>query len=136
MDMPTPPDTRNCRQVSEVLNRVGDKWSMQVIVVLRDKPHRFNDLRREIHGISQQMLTRTLKALERDGLVERTVRATSPPRVNYSLTPLGCSLALPVRELAEWARANMGSLYENRLLYDANNETPDEKNADKKPVPR
>jgi len=136
MDMTTPPDTRNCRKVSEVLNRVGDKWSMQVIVVLRDQPRRFNDLRRQINGISQQMLTRTLKVLERDGLVERTVRATSPPQVNYSLTPFGRSLALPVRELAEWARANLDTLYENRLRYDANNETTDEKNAGKRPVPR
>lgn len=136
MDMTTPPDTRNCRKVSEVLNRVGDKWSMQVIVVLRDQPRRFNDLRRHIDGISQQMLTRTLKVLERDGLVERTVRATSPPQVNYSLTPLGCSLALPVRELAEWARANLDTLYENRLRYDTDNETADEKNVDRKPMPR
>ena len=127
MDMTTPPDTRNCRKVSEVFNRVGDKWSMQVIVVLRDQPHRFNDLRRQINGISQQMLTRTLKALERDGLVERTVRAMSPPQVNYSLTPFGNSLALPVRELAEWARANLDTLHENRYRYDANNETIDQK---------
>ncbi len=122
MDMTTPPDTRKCRDVSEVLTRIGDKWSMQVIVVLRDRPHRFNDLRRTIHGISQQMLTRTLKALERDGLVERTVRVTSPPQVDYSLTPLGRSLAARVRELAEWARANLGTLHENRSRYDASQE--------------
>jgi DNA-binding HxlR family transcriptional regulator len=136
MDMTTPPDTRNCRKVSEVLNRVGDKWSMQVIVVLRDQPRRFNDLRRQIIGISQQMLTRTLKVLERDGLVERTVHATSPPQVSYSLTPFGRSLALPVRELAEWARANLDTLYENRLRYDADNETTEERSVGKRPVPR
>jgi DNA-binding HxlR family transcriptional regulator len=136
MDMTTPRDTRNCRKVSEVLNRVGDKWSMQVIVVLRDQPRRFNDLRRQINGISQQMLTRTLKVLERDGLVERTVRATSPPQVNYSLTPFGRSLALPVRELAEWARANLDTLYENRLRYDGDNETTEERNVGKGSVPR
>ncbi|WP_414447864.1 winged helix-turn-helix transcriptional regulator [Burkholderia sp. 22PA0099] len=136
MDMTTPPDTRSCRDVSEVLNRVGDKWSMQVVVVLRYQPRRFNDLRRHIDGISQQMLTRTLKVLERDGLVERTVRATSPPQVDYCLTPFGRSLALPVRELAEWARANLNTLYENRLRYDADNDTTDGKSAGKKPASR
>jgi DNA-binding HxlR family transcriptional regulator len=119
MDMPTPPATRNCSKVSEILNRVGDKWSMQVIVVLRAAPRRFNDLRRQVDGISQQMLTRTLKALERDGLVERTVRATSPPQVEYALTPFGHSLAEPVRGLALWALANLDTLYDNRQKYDA-----------------
>jgi DNA-binding HxlR family transcriptional regulator len=108
--------------VSEVFNRVGDKWSMQVVVVLRDQPRRFNDLRRQVNGISQQMLTRTLKVLERDGLVERTVRATSPPQVDYCLTPFGHSLAEPVRALAKWANANMDTLYDNRLRYDAHND--------------
>lgn len=122
MDVPTPPDTRGCRRVSEILNRVGDKWSMQVIVVLRDGPRRFNDLRRQVNGISQQMLTRTLKVLERDGLVERTVRVTSPPQVDYALTPFGRSLAEPVRELARWALANLETLYDNRARYDAIND--------------
>lgn len=121
MDMTTPPDSRTCRQVSEVLNRVGDKWSMQVIVMLRDQPRRFNDLRRQIDGISQQMLTRTLRVLERDGLVARTVRATSPPQVDYALTPFGRSLAAPVRALAQWAQANLETLYDNRQRYDADN---------------
>jgi DNA-binding HxlR family transcriptional regulator len=121
MDMTTPPDSRTCRQVSEVLNRVGDKWSMQVIVMLRDQPRRFNDLRRQIDGISQQMLTRTLRVLERDGLVARTVRATSPPQVDYALTPFGRSLAAPVRALAQWAQSNPDTLYDNRQRYDADN---------------
>lgn len=120
MNVSTPPDTRDCRRVSEILNRVGDKWSMQVVVVLREQPRRFNDLRRNVNGISQQMLTRTLKGLERDGLVERTVRGTSPPQVDYALTPFGRSLAEPVRELAKWALANLETLYENRVRYDAN----------------
>lgn len=119
--VPPQPVTRQCRQVSEVLNRVGDKWSVQVIVALRDQPHRFNDLRRQVDGISQQMLTRTLKVLERDGLVERTVRATSPPQVEYTLTPFGHSLSEPVRELARWAQANLHTLYDNRQRYDADN---------------
>ncbi|MGB7194010.1 winged helix-turn-helix transcriptional regulator [Collimonas pratensis] len=128
MNVTTPPTGRHCRQVSEVLNRVGDKWSMQVIVVLRDQPRRFNDLRRQVNGISQQMLTRTLKVLERDGLVERTVRTTSPPQVDYALTPFGHSLSEPVRELAIWALANLDTLYDNRLRYDANNEANDDTN--------
>ena len=126
MDVTTPPAARGCRQVSEVLNRIGDKWSMQVIVVLRDQPRRFNDLRRQVSGISQQMLTRTLKVLESDGLVERTVRATSPPQVDYALTPFGYSLAMPVRELAQWALANIDTLYDNRARYDAHEAVPED----------
>jgi DNA-binding HxlR family transcriptional regulator len=122
MDVITPADTRDCRRVSEILNRVGDKWTMQVVVVLGDQPRRFNDLRRHVNGISQQMLTRTLKVLERDGLIARTVRDTSPPQVEYALTPFGVSLAEPVRELARWALANLDTLYDNRLRYDANAE--------------
>lgn len=120
--MTTAPATGSCRQVSEVLNRVGDKWSVQVIVALRDQPHRFNDLRRQVGGISQQMLTRTLKVLERDGLVDRTVRATSPPQVDYALTPFGQSLAEPVQELARWAITNLDTLYDNRARYDKHND--------------
>lgn len=120
MNVSTPPLTRDCRRVSEILNRVGDKWTMQVIVVLREQPRRFNELRRQVDGISQQMLTRTLKVLERDGLVARTVRDTSPPQVDYALTPFGVSLAEPVRELAKWVLANLDTLYDNRLAYDAN----------------
>lgn len=123
MDVTTAPAMGNCRQVSEVLNRVGDKWSVQIIVALRDKPHRFNELRRQVGGISQQMLTRTLKVLERDGLVERSVRATSPPQVDYALTPFGRSLAVPVRALAQWAIANLDTLYDNRAHYDATDGT-------------
>jgi len=123
MQLPKPPDTRDCHRVSEILNRVGDKWTMQVIVVLRFQPRRFNDLKRQVNGISQQMLTRTLKVLERDGLVERTVRATSPPQVDYALTPFGVSLAEPVRQLAQWALANLTILYDNRARYDASNDT-------------
>lgn len=121
MNVTIPPLTRNCRQISEILNRVGDKWTMQVVVVLRNQPHRFNELRRQVDGISQQMLTRTLKLLERDGLVARAVLGTSPPQVEYALTPLGFSLAEPVRELAKWALGNADILYKNRTRYDDNN---------------
>lgn len=122
MNVTTAPALESCRQVSEVLNRVGDKWSVQVIVALREQPRRFNDLRRQVGGISQQMLTRTLKVLERDGLVDRTVRATSPPQVDYALTPFGRSLSEPVRELARWAIANLDTLYDNRARYDTQND--------------
>jgi DNA-binding HxlR family transcriptional regulator len=122
MDMPTPPDaaSNDCRGVSEILNRVGDKWTMQVVVALRDKPRRFNDLKRQVAGISQQMLTRTLKTLERDGMVERTVSATTPPQVEYALSELGQSLSEPVRQLAQWAVAHLATIHDNRLRYDTN----------------
>ena len=120
MDMPASSDEHpDCRLVSELLNRVGDKWTMQVVVVLRDQPRRFNELKREVDGISQQMLTRTLKMLERDGMVERTVRATTPPQVDYALTGLGRSLSEPVRKLAQWAHSHLATIHENRSRYDA-----------------
>lgn len=119
MDMPKPTDAHaDCRRVSAILSRVGDKWTMQVVVSLRDQPRRFNDLKREVDGISQQMLTRTLKMLERDGMVERTVRNTTPPQVEYALTALGRSLSEPVRQLAQWALAHLEIVDENRLRYD------------------
>jgi DNA-binding HxlR family transcriptional regulator len=110
----------DCSGVSEVLSRVGDKWTMQVVVALHDQPRRFNDIKRHVSGISQQMLTRTLKTLERDGMVERTVCATSPPQVEYALTALGRSLSEPVRVLAQWAVAHLATIHDNRLRYDAN----------------
>jgi DNA-binding HxlR family transcriptional regulator len=109
----------DCRGVSEVLSRVGDKWTVQIVVALRGQPRRFNELKRQVGGVSQQMLTRTLKTLERDGLVQRTVYATTPPQVEYALTSLGVSLSEPVRALAQWARANLATLYDNRLSYDS-----------------
>jgi DNA-binding HxlR family transcriptional regulator len=114
MDMPT--DSYDCDAVSEVLGRVGDKWTVLVVVVLRDRPRRFNDLKRQVHGISQQMLTRTLKALERDGLISRTVHSSTPPQVEYALTELGVSLAEAVRPVADWAMAHVKSLHDNRSL--------------------
>lgn len=120
MDVPAPPDASlDCRQVSEVLNRIGDKWTMQVVAELRDRPRRFNELKRRVGGISQQMLTRTLKALERDGMVERTVCPTTPPQVEYALTALGRSLSVPVRQLAQWARGHLAIIHDNRRQYDS-----------------
>jgi DNA-binding HxlR family transcriptional regulator len=107
----------DCRGVSEILSRVGDKWTVQVVVALRDHPRRFNDLKRHVAGISQQMLTRTLKTLERDGLASRTVVNRTPPQVEYALTGLGRSLAEPLRMLAKWSVANLDIIHRCREKY-------------------
>ena len=99
--------TEDCDRVAEVLRRVGDKWSVLIVVLLEMGPRRFNDLKRSIPGISQRMLTLTLRSLERDGLVERTVEPHIPPHVSYGLTELGRSLCVPVRALCEWAEDNV-----------------------------
>jgi DNA-binding HxlR family transcriptional regulator len=108
----------DCTGVGEVLSRVGDKWSIQIVVVLHRHAERFNSLKRNVPGISQQMLAFTLKALERDGLVERLVKTTTPPQVEYSLTPLGWSRAEPVRLLAEWAIGNRALIGASRIAFD------------------
>src|SRR5262245_39267032 len=96
----------DCTTIREVLNRVGDKWSVLVIALLGDGTKRFTELQRTIEGISQRMLTLTLRQLERDGLAKRTVYPTIPPRVEYSLTPLGRTLLEPVMALSAWAAAH------------------------------
>ncbi|WP_374405912.1 winged helix-turn-helix transcriptional regulator [Pelagerythrobacter sp.] len=108
-----------CKAVNDILARVGDKWTMQVVMTLSAGPVRFNALRRGIDGISQRMLTRTLRALERDGLVAREVTPSVPPRVDYSLTPLGRSLRDPVGVLGGWAMANREEIDEARARFDA-----------------
>ena len=97
----------DCRAVSSVLARVGDKWSVLIVVLLEMGPRRFNDLKRSIPGISQRMLTLTLRSLERDGLVDRSVMPRIPPHVSYGLTEVGQSLCVPVRALCEWAEDNV-----------------------------
>ncbi len=109
-----------CRAVSEVLSRVGDKWTVLVVSTLGDGPKRFNELRRALGSISQRMLTLTLRGLERDGLVTRTVFPTVPPRVDYELTKLGRSLLEPVSGIGLWARQNRAAIAEARLRFDAN----------------
>lgn len=94
----------------EVLDRVGDKWSVLVIVLLGQRTHRFNELHRAVEGISQRMLTLTVRALERDGLVSRTVYATVPPRVDYQLTELGRTLLVPLDALHAWAVTHRGDI--------------------------
>ena len=110
-----------CRAVSEVLSRVGDKWTVLIVKSLQlagGDGRRFNDLKRDIGGISQQMLTRSLRSLERDGMVERTVHPTVPPQVEYRLTDLGHSLAVPVMALADWTFENMELIHAHRAAYD------------------
>lgn len=113
MDLPG-----DCRAISDVLARVGDKWSVLVVTRLGDGPVRFNELKRSIGGISQRMLTLTLRGLERDGLVTRTVLPTVPPRVDYALTPLGRDLLQPVSALGAWAIRNQAKIERARERFD------------------
>ncbi len=110
----------DCRAIGDVLARVGDKWSVLVVTRLGPGPMRFNALRRSIGGISQRMLTLTLRGLERDGLVTRTVFPTIPPRVDYALTALGRDLLNPVSALGEWATRNQGKIARAREAFDGN----------------
>lgn len=111
-------DETACQGISRILSRVGDKWTVLVVELLSDGPMRFNELRRHIGGISQKMLTATLRGLERDGLVTRTVHATVPPRVDYELTGLGRELLVPVKALALWARENIERIDAARARFD------------------
>jgi DNA-binding HxlR family transcriptional regulator len=112
-------DTEECMAVHEVLGLVGDKWSVLVVAHLREGPVRFNALRRAVGDVSKRMLTLTLKRLERDGLVLRTLYPEIPPRVEYELTPLGRSLLEPVLSLAEWAERHRHEIREARVAFDA-----------------
>ena len=109
----------DCRAVSEVLARVGDKWTVLVVSVLGGGPRRFNEIRRNLGSISQRMLTLTLRGLERDGLVTRTVYPSIPPRVDYELTELGRSLLEPVSAMGLWARQNRATIAAARRRFDA-----------------
>ena len=109
---------QTCQRVNEVLSRVGDKWSVLVVMMLSDGPRRFNELKRMIGKISQRMLTLTLRGLERDGLVTRTVTPTNPPRVDYELTELGSSLRCPVHALGTWVMQNIDTIEKARDDFD------------------
>src|SRR6187402_1965541 len=104
----------DCRAVSEVLSRVGDKWTILVVGELGNGPKRFNEIRRALGSISQRMLTLTLRGLERDGLVTRTVFPTIPPKVEYELTTLGRTLIAPLQPVGEWAIKNRETVEEAR----------------------
>lgn len=107
-----------CKPVRQILARVGDKWSVLIVMALRDGPRRFNEIKRAIGTISQRMLTLTLKGMERDGLVRRTVLPTKPPRVDYELTELGHSLREPVERLGHWAIDNEKHIAQAQMLFD------------------
>jgi DNA-binding HxlR family transcriptional regulator len=111
--------TEGCKSVSEILSRIGDKWSVLVVMTLKDGPRRFSEIRRAIPEVSQRMLTLTLRGLERDGLVSRKVTPTIPPRVDYKLTALGRSLQEPVIALGQWALENAPQIAAARAAFDA-----------------
>ena len=120
IDFPTPGEGDDCRMVREILDLVGDKWTLYIIATLRSGPVRFNELRRQIDGISQRMLTINLRGLERDGLVKRTLFPTIPPRVDYELTELGRTLLAPVMALVTWANSNQENIRGARARFDVN----------------
>ncbi|MFI8952685.1 winged helix-turn-helix transcriptional regulator [Streptomyces sp. NPDC053750] len=111
-------DMEACREVHEILGLVGDRWSLPVMGQLLDRPLRFGELQRATRGISQRMLTFTLRRLERDGLISRTVHPSVPPRVEYALTPLGAALLRPAAELGRWAFAHRHEIQTNQRDYD------------------
>jgi DNA-binding HxlR family transcriptional regulator len=108
----------NCQITREILARVGDKWSVFLVAALGEGPKRFSELKRAVGSISQRMLTLTLRGLERDGLVRRTVYPTVPPAVEYELTELGRTLLEPVMGLASWAMRSKEAIFESRRRYD------------------
>ena len=119
-------ESHDCRAVSAILGRIGDKWSVLIIQRLGEGPRRFNEIKRIIGGISQRMLTLTLRYLEREGLVSRTVTPTVPPRVDYALTDLGRDLLIPVSALGQWAIQHTPCIEAARARFDASEaaETP------------
>ena len=118
----TQPDGGGGCPLRDVLDRVGDKWSVLVVVLLKDGRLRFSDLRRSVEGISQRMLTHTLRQLERDGLITRTVYPSVPLRVEYELTALGETLIEPLTALAQWAEVHRGVVLSARAAYDRRDE--------------
>ncbi|MGH8444593.1 MAG: winged helix-turn-helix transcriptional regulator [Solimonas sp.] len=111
-------DYAECRVVLDVLDRIGDKWTVMAVGALANGPMRFNAIMRAVSGISHRMLTLTLRSLERDGLVKRTVYATIPPKVEYALTGLGRSLIAPLQTLATWAFDNQPTIRSARVQFD------------------
>jgi DNA-binding HxlR family transcriptional regulator len=116
--LPAVAETQSC-ELRDLLDRLADKWSLLVVELLGHGTLRFTELKRQIDGISQRMLTRTLRQLERDGLVRRTVHPVVPPRVDYELTALGRSLLVAVEPLVDWTRSHRGKIEKARTKYDA-----------------
>src|SRR4028118_717200 len=117
------PNNPVCRTISDLLSRIGDKWSVLVVTTLGDGSRRFNELRREIPSVSQRMLTLTLRNLERDGIVSRKVTPTIPPRVDYALTDLGRSLHQPVEALSQWALDHVAAIHDAQRDCGAGHDT-------------
>jgi DNA-binding HxlR family transcriptional regulator len=116
----SPPSVLNARCLSRlVLDRIADKWTALIIRVLSDGTHRYAELQRQIGGISQKMLTQTLRSLERDGLVRRTIYAVVPPKVEYALTPLGRTLIEPLQAICKWSEKHLSELEANRAKANA-----------------
>lgn len=111
-------DTREDCDVRQILDRIADKWSLLVIALLDRQTMRFTELRRAIDGVSQRMLTVTLRHLERDGLINRTVYPVVPPRVDYALTDLGCSLHEVIKSLVVWTETHQREIAAARTAYD------------------
>jgi DNA-binding HxlR family transcriptional regulator len=111
-------DTREDCEVRQILDRIADKWSLLVIALLDRRSLRFTELKRAVDGVSQRMLARTLRQLERDGLVRRTVHAAVPPRVDYELTPLGATLHTTIRALVDWTESHQNEIAAARAAYD------------------
>lgn len=114
-----PHGSQNCRAVADVLARIGDKWTVYVVRLLDSGPMRFNEIRRAVPAISQRMLSLTLRGLERDGLVTRTVTPSIPPRVDYELTPMGLTLIEPLKAVGAWALANRDYVENSRAQFDS-----------------
>ena len=117
------PNTEDCRALASILARVADKWTVLIVVLLGEGPKRFNEMKRMVGGISQRMLTFTLRGLERDGLVTRTVFPTNPPRVDYELTKLGGTLWEAVEPLGTWARAHLSEILKSRQQFEEKSES-------------
>lgn len=114
-------DAESCKALGNILDRIGDKWTVMVVGILSHGPMRFNALQRTVAGVSHRMLTLTLRGLERDGLVTRTAFPTVPPRVDYDLTELGHSLRPQLELLAAWASSNQKQIEQARIRFDQRN---------------
>ncbi len=115
---PPAPDPATCQRLNHVLARIGDRWTMPVVMLLGEGPRRFSEIKREAAGVSQRMLTLTLRNLERDGLITRTVTPGAVARVDYELTELGRSMLPVVRALGDWAQGRMGEIEAARVRFD------------------
>ena len=116
---PLGPEHIRCRSITPILQRIGDKWSILIVMMLAHGPRRFNELKRLVDGISQRMLTLNLRGLEREGLISRKIFPTIPPKVEYALTDLGKSLCMHVIALGQWAEENYDAIAAARAVFDA-----------------